>query len=153
MVDLIQLTQALVDTWRLIPPLITDLNGDPNNISAYIDENPEFNSVERAVYEMPQGSILLAWYETAINEGEAGGGFWVHRFRAFLRAAKNSSVLTLVRDLMSGIPAPGDGQRWFLCPVMDGVFPTDVMEIGRPTDQEGIDYVTVTMQIREVGDQ
>ena len=150
MVDLIQFTNATVDAFRRIPDLVTALGGDPNAISGYIDRNPDANSWSLAVYQMPPGSLLVIWQETLFSEGEMEA--WMHRYQYFIRARRGDSALTLINLLVDGIPVPGDGQRWRYCPLMDGLLPTQITEIARLTDSEGIDYYAVTTATNETGD-
>jgi hypothetical protein len=150
LVDLIILANAQVDAFRRIPELVAALGGNPELISAYIDRNPDYNSWSQAVYQMPPGSILVIWQETLFAEGEMEA--WTHRFQYFIRARRGDSALTLVEVLVNGVPDPGDGMRWRFCPLMDGVLPTQITEIARLTDSEGIDYYAVTTATNETGD-
>src|SRR5579862_9201600 len=123
MIDLTQLANAFVDTFRRIPALVAALeDGDPENIFAYVDSNPDRNSLTAAIYEQPSGTVMVAWDETGLNEGDDMGE-WEHRFYFTCRADRNRSSLELVNLLVDGIPNPGDGQKWRYCGVMSGVMP------------------------------
>jgi hypothetical protein len=150
-IDLIQLTNALVTTFRNIPDLVTALDGKPENVSGYIDLNPDRNSVSKAIYQMLPGSVLVVWQETLFDSSSMEG--WNHRFQYFVRAARGGSSLDLMRRLVNGVPIPGDGLCWRFCPVMAGVLPTEIPNIARMMDGEGIDYFVITAETREVGDQ
>ena len=150
MVDLIALTNAHVDAFRRIPELVAALGGDPNAIQPYIDVNPEKNSTAAAVYQMPPGSILVIWQETLFAEGDMEA--WMHRVQTFIRARRGDSALTLINLLVNGVPEPGDGQRWRYCPLMDGVLPSQITEISRLEDSEGVNYYAVTTATNESGD-
>jgi hypothetical protein len=140
----------MVDTFRKIPDLVAALNHDPEAIVAYHDLNPDRNSLTNAVYTQAPGSILVAWTETMFAEEEIG--CWQHTYQYFVRARRKGSPIEVITELVNGIPIPGDGLIWRFCPVMDGVLPTQVVNISRQPDVEGIDYFIVTTQTKETGD-
>ena len=150
MVSYIDLTNAIVSTLALIPELVAALGGDPANIVGYIDRNPDFNSTALAIYKQKPGSVMVIWQETLLTQGEMEA--WVHQFVIFVRAARGNSPLDLIDLIINGIPVPGDGLRWRYCPVMPGVLPTNVTDITRPADTEGIDYHSIVCEIKETGD-
>jgi hypothetical protein len=41
---------------------------------------------------------------------------------------------------------------WRNCPLMPGLLPTEVVEIARRTDREGVDYQVIVTQTAETGD-
>ena len=150
MVDLIALTNAMVDKFRAIPDLVAALNGNPEAIVAYQDLNPDRNSLTNAVYESAPGSILVAWIETNFAEEEIG--CWLHSYAYYVRARRKGSPIELINLLVNGIPVPGDGLRWRYCPVMSGVEPTQIINISRVPDAEGIDYYVIATETKETGD-
>jgi len=133
-----------------IPELVALLGGDTAAIEAYIDRNPDRNSVGVAIYQMKPGSVLIVWKETLFNQGEMEA--WAHRIEIFVRASRGNSSLDLITAIVNGVPVPGDGQRWRLCPLMAGVLPTAITEISRPQDEEGIDYFSILTETQETGD-
>jgi hypothetical protein len=149
MIDLRQLTDATVDTFRLIPEVI-EILGDEQYIRAYVYQNPAQNELMTAVYQTPAGSILVAWIETVAND--ADDGWWLHRFHYILRGTTTGSSLDLLTALLNGVPVPGDGMRWRLCGLMPGLEPAKILEVSRQPDEEGIDYVQITAEIKETGD-
>jgi hypothetical protein len=149
LVSLIEFTDAMVGALRGIPELV-ELLGDPSAIDGYIDQNPGRNAIGAAIYAMKPGSVLVAWQETFLAQGEMEG--WLHRYVIFVRAARGGSSLDLILAIVNGVPVPGDGQRWRYCPLMVGVLPTNVVEISRPIDQEGIDYFSIMTETKETGD-
>lgn len=151
MVSLIEITMAMVTTLQKIPELIALLEQGHAGIVPYIDENPIRNSISKAVYQMPAGSILVVWSGTTIEASAMEG--WVHVIQIFMRAARGGSALAIIDALMEGIPVPGDGLRWRYCPIMDGVLPTMVKDVVRLIDEEGIDYFVATTATQEIGDQ
>ena len=152
MVDLTQLTLALVDTFQRIPELVEALDGDPARVFGYLDANPDRNSLTRAIYEQPDGTVMVAWDETGMTESSQGMSRWEHRYYFTCRADADASALVLITLLVNGVPNPGDGLRWRMCPVMDGVQATEIIEITRLQDREGIDYYAIHGRIYETGD-
>lgn len=153
MVDLTQLALAFVDTFQRIPELVEALNNqDQASVFAYIDSNPERNAVTLAIYEQDAGTVMVAWEATAMSQSSQGMSRWEHHYVFSCRAARDQSALALINLLVNGTPVPGDGQRWRLCPVMDGVEPTEIIEITRIQDAEGIDYHGIHARIFETGD-
>lgn len=150
MVNLITLTNAIVDKLVLIPELIVALGGDTANIIGYIDRNPDFNSVSLALYKQKPGTVMVIWQETLLTQGEMEA--WMHQFVIFVRAVRGASPLDLINLIINGVPVPGDGLRWLYCPVMPGVLPTNITDITRPSDTEGIDYHSIVCEIKETGD-
>jgi hypothetical protein len=156
-VDLETLTLAFVDALRAIPELVAALASDPlkppdpMRIYGYIDNNPDFNSISNAVYEQEPGSVLCGWQETNLTQDEIPA--FSHVFQFFVRAPRRgTSALRLLTLLTNGVPNPGDGLRWRYCPVMSGVLPTEITNLARLVDSEGIDYFAVTTATKETGD-
>lgn len=150
MVNFIVLTNAIVTTLASVPELVAALGGDSANIIGYIDTNPDHNSVSLAIYKQKPGSVMVIWQETLLTQGDMEG--WLHQFVIFVRAARGASPLDLIDLIINGIPVPGDGLRWRYCPVMLGVLPTNITDITRPSDTEGIDYHSIVCEIKETGD-
>ena len=150
MVNLTELTNAIVDKLVLIPDLVAALGGDTANIIGYIDRNPDFNSVSLHLYKQKPGTVMVIWQETLLTQGEMEA--WMHQFVIFVRALRGASPLDLIDKIINGIPVPGDGLRWRYCPVMPGVLPTNITDITRPSDTEGIDYHSIVCEIKETGD-
>jgi hypothetical protein len=152
MLDLTQLTDALVDTFQRIQPLVAVLtDADPASIFAYVDSNPDRNSLSAALYEQPAGTVMVAWDDTGVNEpGDMME--WEHHFVFSCRAASGRSASELITLLVNGIPVPGDGQCWRRCGVMPGALPAEIIEIKRERDPEGIDYHEIRARIYETGD-
>ena len=125
----------------------------PGGIITYIDVNPDKNSVVKARYQMPDGSLLLVYNGVTLATA-AGISMlaWQHTVAIYLRAQKSYSDLDLLEALVDGVPVPGDGLRWRYCPVMTGVLPTQIPVANRMTDEEGIDYWMVNTTTQETGD-
>jgi len=149
MVKLSDLVNAMAGTLSNIPELVAAL-APVNPVQPYIDFNPTSNSVENAIYQMQPGQLLVVWTETLLILETMGK--WSHRVEICLRALKGNSDLDLVDLILSGVPNPGDGQIWRVCPIMPGVLATDVTGITRRTDSEGVDYFVIETETAETGD-
>jgi hypothetical protein len=152
-IDLSQLTQALVTTIQAIPEVPAYLaNQDTTNVVGYLDANPIPFSLKRTVYEMKPGSILVAFEETSFNDqAENAMSMFQHRYFLYLRCAPGTSGLEMVNAVVNGTPY-GSSERWRLCPVMNGVLPTNLLNVTRASDSEGIDYFAVLTETPEIGD-
>ncbi|HEU0180299.1 MAG TPA: hypothetical protein VFV58_39185 [Blastocatellia bacterium] len=139
-----------MSTLQKIPPLVAALKNDATNIFGYVDENPMMNSRARAIYQQAPGTVMVYWDDTTITEGEMEA--WLHTLMMFVRADKGASPLDIGDLIVNGIPVPGDGLRWRYCPVMDGVLPATLKELGWTQDTEGIDYLYIRTEIKESGD-
>jgi hypothetical protein len=149
MIKLSDLVNAMAQTLTNIPALVADLSSvDP--VLAYIDFNPTSNSVEKAIYQMQPGQLLVVWVETALVVETMSK--WSHRVEICLRAMRDHSDYDLIDQILNGVPVPGDGLIWRLCPIMPGVLPTDVLGIARRTDSEGVDYAVIQTETAETGD-
>ena len=140
----------MVDAFRKIPELVTALNNEPEAIAGYYDLNPDRNSLANAIYTQAPGSILVAWTETLFAEEEVT--CWAHMYEYYVRARRKGSPMEVITALVNGIPIPGDGQIWRYCPVMDGVLPTQVINISRIPDAEQIDLFVIRTETKETGD-
>ena len=149
MIDLIELVTAMATTLSNIPELVTELAPvDP--VIAYLDANPLRNSVTKARYQMQPGQVMVAWLETIFQQDEMSA--WSHRIEIYVRAMRDHSDLELIQKIMNGVPIPGDGQIWRICPILTGCLPTNVLNINRVTDEEGIDYAVILTETAETGD-
>lgn len=152
MVSLTDLTNAMVETFQAIPEVVALLDQGAASVLAHIDENPTKNSISKAIYQMPAGSLLVVWNGTVIELAVTNMLAWAHVLQVYVRAKRGASALPLINALIDGIPIPGDGQRWRYCPILDGCLPTDVRDIARLIDEEGIDYYVTTTVTQETGD-
>jgi hypothetical protein len=149
MVSLSDLVTAMATTLGNIPELVAAL-APTDPIQAYIDMNPTSNSVDKALYQMQPGQLLVIWVETRLLRGEMSK--WSHVVEICLRSLPDASDLDLIDLILSGVPVPGDGLVWRNCPIMAGLLPTDVDAISRRTDTEGIDYGVIITETAETGD-
>lgn len=149
MVSRRDLVNAMATTLANIPELLAILAPvDP--IRAYIDSNPISNSVDKATYQMQPGQVMVVWIETRLQSEMMSK--WSHIVEICYRSLPDQSDLDLGDTIMAGVPNPGDGMVWRNCPVMAGVLPTNVTEITRRTDTEGVDYQVILTQTAETGD-
>ena len=143
------LVNALATTLSAIPPLMAALAPvDP--IVPYIDINPDHNSVEKAIYQMQAGQLLVHHTDTKLDEGQMSR--WSHALTICVRALPGQSTMALCGIIMDGVPVPGDGLRWYDCPILDGLYPTKVTDIELRTDTEHVDYYAILTQTAETGD-
>ena len=158
MIDPAELLDALVAKWRDIPELVAEKNGDAQVIAPYHDRFPHHASLPQAIHTMPAPGILLAWTgAAAVNEIAAP---WRYQLTAHVRS----------RALAADDPAPGNGyyrilrQLWRGIPAADGVpvcqltihpscGPMEPPRIERRADAEALDYVEVTLEFLEIGDE
>jgi hypothetical protein len=149
MIDYIDLTNAMATALGNIPELVAILAPvDP--IQPYIDNNPTANSVDKAIYQMQPGQVLVVWTDTTLVRETMGK--WSHTVEICVRALPDQSDLVLMRTIINGVPNPGDGMVWRNCPLMPGLYPTEVVRTGRRTDTEGVDYGVILTETLETGD-
>lgn len=149
MIKLADLVNAMAQTLANIPELVADLAA-VKPVQAYIDFNPTSNSVEKAIYQMQPGQLLVIWTDTVLTMEAMSK--WSHHVEICLRAMRDHSDYDLIDQILNGIPVPGDGLIWRMCPIMPGVLPTDVTGISRRTDSEGVDYAVIETETAETGD-
>jgi hypothetical protein len=149
MIGLASFVNAMAATLAAVPELAAILAAvDP--VVPYIDRNPTANSVEKAIYQMQPGQLLIVYRGTDLTEGEMSK--WTHGVDICLRSLPGSSDLDLLDAIMAAVPNPGDGMVWRNCPLLDGLLPTKVVRISRPTDTEGVDYMLIETATAETGD-
>ena len=124
--------------------------GPVDPIVSYIDLNPTMNSVDKATYQMQPGQVMVVWIETRLTKGEMSK--WSHIVEILCRSLPDHSDMELEDLIVAGVPNPGDGMVWRNCPLIAGVYPTEVIDIGRRTDDEGVDYGVITTETAETGD-
>ena len=119
-------------------------------IMPYVDRNPIRNSVDQATYQMQPGQLLVVWMGTRLTKGEMSK--WTHIVEILCRALPDQSDMDLEDIIVAGVPVPGDGMVWRNCPLLAGVYPTEVVDIERRTDTEGVDYGAIITETAETGD-
>jgi hypothetical protein len=150
-IHLATLTNAFAERLRLIPELVADLQpADPASIIAYIDSKPDRPSLAAAKYSMRGGTVIIAAIESEMAQGEMA--WWTHRVEFYVKAQSGQSTYQIIDDIMRGVPVPGDGQRWYLCPLAAGLDPTQVVKLARESDAEQVDYWTIYTETKETGD-
>jgi hypothetical protein len=139
----------MASTLSGIPEIVAILAPvDP--VVAYIDLNPTANSVDKAIYQMQPGQVLVIYRGSDLTEGEMSK--WSHAVEICLRSLPGASDLDLIDAIMAGVPNPGDGMVWRNCPILPGLLPTTVTRISRTTDTEGVDYMLIETTTAETGD-
>jgi len=149
MVHLSDMVNAMVATLSKIPELVAALAPE-DPIVGYIDLNPTHNSVDKALYQMQPGQVMVVWTNTRLDTGTMSK--WSHLMQICMRSLPGASDLDLVDLIMAGVPQPGDGMVWRNCPILNGLLPTNVLEIERRTDSENVDYVVILTETAETGD-
>jgi hypothetical protein len=151
LVDLITLLNDISGTLRSCPEVSDELDGNVSTVLPYEDvTTATTNSLARAIYTMPNGSVLVAWLTTDIVEGELQSA-WEHRVEIYVRAVKLKSPLKLVNAIIDGKPEGQDLPWRYLC-VNDDVLPVEISEVARIVDEEGIDYYVMRCAFKEKGD-
>ena len=149
MIRLPDLVNAMAAMLSSIPDLMAQLATD-QPVQAYIDLNPVANSVDKAIYQLEPGQLLVAWTGTRLERGTMSK--WAHVVEIVVRALPDASILDLIDSILAGVPYPGDGMVWRNCPLLAGLLPTEVLAIGRRTDAEGVDYGVIETETLETGD-
>ena len=149
MVSLVDLVNAMAATLESIPEVVAAL-APVNPIRAYIDTNPTANNVDGAIYKMQPGQLMVCWTETRLQREEMSK--WAHIVEIYVRALPDHSELDLIGIIVAGVPNPGDGLIWRMCPIMPGLLPTEVTAISRRTNSEGVDYGVIETESAESGD-
>lgn len=161
MVNPSDIVDALVEKLKTVDALVDELGGNPENISAYHYNFSESLTLEEAVDNMPDGSILVRWAGTNPVEVGEGGVYWAHRIEMYLRAAtaQNGSVPPrrgmgyLLSQLFSGEPVGGDGMSMLYEEFHPSVEPLHA-QIGQCTiepeeDSQGVSILKVSIPVLE----
>lgn len=143
------LVNAMAAALGNVPELVAVL-APTDAIVPYVDLNPTMNSVDKWTYQMQPGQLLVIWRETRLTKGEMSK--WSHSVEILCRSLPDQSDMELEDLIVSGVPVPGDGMVWRNCPLIDGVYPTEVLNIERRTDTEGVDYGVILTETAETGD-
>jgi len=129
---------------------MSELDGNPNAVAEYIDLTATANSIARAVYAQPNGSVLVAWMLTTISASEQKTA-WEHLIEIYCRAMKQKSPLKLLNAVIGGTPEGSDLPWRYMC-VNEYMLPVHINDIARTIDEEGIDYYVIRASFTEKGD-
>lgn len=150
MIDATVLLDNFVALLRDIPDLVNLVGGDPIRISAYHDNYPDEESVERAVREMRAPGILVEF--TATEPGSFGGmDVWTHTLTAHIRAS-GGQYYAIQRQMIKGVPS-SVGLPMNAVTVHPQCYPMGRTTFLRRTDAEGLDYFAMTIPFTEMGDE
>lgn len=153
MVDLTAFTNGMVEVLRRIPELIAELSPSvPESVMGYIDIQPGQNAVASAIYGQRPGSVLVVWRDAMMTVGSGGIANMAHHADLYVRAQRNQSPFRIIHAVTNGVPDPGDGQRWYVCPWLDGLQRTEILTVERETDTEQIDLMVIRTETYEQGD-
>lgn len=151
MTDLPALLNDIATAIRACPEVMGEVSGNADAVSPYEDIAGVNNSLARAVYMQPNGTVLVAWTGTTLGGSDGTVQYWEHSVEIYVRALKQQSPLTLLNAVMDGTPG-GEALRWrYLC-VNGDVLPMQLIDISRVTDEEGIDYYVIRSSFKERGD-
>lgn len=146
------LVNAQVDLLRLIPELVTDMGGDADRISAYVDTFPTKVDLTFAIQRMQSPSLLVVWQGTGVGILQKNE-VWKHRFSWILRGADPATVFT---HSINGIPSDGRGYKMLRHPLHDYAYSMDVPDANRRSLLIGndtvIDYFEISVSYAEKGD-
>jgi len=155
------LVDAIVAALQDIPEFVTEMNSEPDRISAYHDQFPARVNLGQAIYQMDPPSTLVAWRETA--PGSVGRmEMWKHSFSVYFRPKEHAAgddygYGKLMGLLINGVPTSGTGQKLLNEPIHASCFPMDVPTFARNTlmvtQDSSIDYFEVRLTLTEMGDQ
>ena len=161
MIDPEEIVVNLVTLLRDIPALVAAMNGEADRIFSYRDEYPTSVSLALAVHEMPHPSTMAAWQRTSL--GTLGNTIiWAHHISVYVRAGDTPvddthpplSYPGLLRLIARGVPVTlGDGQPMLYTTVHPSCQPMELLDFGRQTAPEGLDYFELTLSFAEIGDE
>jgi hypothetical protein len=82
----------------------------PGGVAAYQDVFPGEGNIRQAVYQMPVGSILVAYMGLSPRKLPGGWLQFSHSFSLYLRAKEGGSYGAMVAAVVNGVPATlGEG--------------------------------------------
>ena len=150
MTDLLALLADFTAVLRSCPAIVDELDGNATAIVCYMDQaTDEKNSLARAIYMQPNGTVMIAWMGTSTGEGELSG--WSHAIDVMVRAVRRKSPLPLLHAIVDGTPE-GSALMWRYDCDNEDVLPVLIGGVDRLTDEEQIDTYVIHMQFREKGD-
>lgn len=152
MVDYVTLLGDIADHIRRCPEVLSELDGNAGAVVEYADQASTANSLARAVYTQPNGSVLIAWVNTVLGSaGEGEAVAWEHLIEIYVRAMRLQSPLKLLNAVIDGTPDGSDLKWRYMC-VNEYMLPVLINEVARVTDEEGIDYYVIRSSFKEKGD-
>ena len=138
---------AVTATMQAIPELVAMAP-----VTAFDDENSEFNSPIDAVNQMAVPSILVTHENTELGR-EPGTDFprWVHLFHAYFRFERSGEGWAAIDALINGVPDPADGSTWMNTTPDDKLYPPIDIIIDYVHNSDGVALPRVAFRIIEVG--
>lgn len=155
------LVAGIVAALRAVPELVAECNHDELRINAYVDRYPDSASIARAVWKMPNPSILIAYQGFGPGRVRAMET-WRHQVTVFLKLRElgpdeaSEAYYRALELLVNGVTTVS-GQRMLATEVVADCYAMDVPSAGRRSlviDQVGttIDYWEFTAVFTEKGD-
>jgi hypothetical protein len=158
------LVNALVTKMQLVEGLVREVGSDPQKIYVYQHNFPRTMTLEDAVYQMPPGSMMVAW------EGTGPGRLdrmevWKFRLGIYVKPAERPnidaaySVYQLWDNFINGVPVGEgcDGQKMLRTEIHDDFWPMDTPSItaqsGRtPESGATFEYFKISVTFTQKGD-
>jgi hypothetical protein len=91
---------TLVTSFQSIPALVTELGG-ADKITGHFYLSGAENSLERAIYSMPNPSILVAYLDL-LGGNFNGMTIWKHRIEAYIRPRNAATAAAIETSAASG---------------------------------------------------
>jgi hypothetical protein len=157
MVQPSQIADGLVTLLRLIPSLVQLTGSDAGNIFPYHDQFPKRSSLARALHEMPNGSLMVAWAGSG-PVGVGGMEQWQHMFSIYCRAQEEdldtpNSYYAIFRLVVDGVPVSDvlnpSSQPMFNLEVVPECNPMNPPSIAREADANALDYFHISITFVE----
>lgn len=146
------LVDAIVAKIKLVSGFMAYMANDAANVKAYTDDE---TGVLNAVGAMEAPSTLVMWQELEeVSEGQAA---WTHRIEIAVRPLPNQASPNrfgaVLYALINGVPAGGSKRlfadvdtpdvRWEMLGIPQAV---------RSVDEQGVEYILVSVRYRQKGD-
>lgn len=154
-----ELVEAIVVKLRSIEELVNEeLEGNASLIRPYHYRFPREASVQRAIHDMPNPTLLVVWQgHDPIGSREAEG--WQHQFTIFIRCRQltEDDLITAgyyrINELLTnGLPTLGDGLRMLYTEIHPNCYSMDLPRNHPGVDVEGGDYFRFDFSLTEIGD-
>lgn len=146
------LVDAIVAKIKLVSGFMAYMANDAANVNAYTDNDA---GILNAIGVMEAPSTLVIWQE--LEEVEEGLSAWTHRIDIAVRPLPNTATPNrfgaVLYQLINGVPTGGNKRlladvdtpdtRWEMLGIPQAV---------RAVDNEGVEYILVSVRYRQKGD-
>lgn len=154
------LGELIVSAWQSMPQVVNLLGGDPTNINYWKYSYASSTSLARAVFQLQDGQVLLAWAGTSPGSGE-GMQVWKHRYRVIFKPGPEiapgcgPSGATIWRALVHGNVVQentGNTLKFLYWQPAPNIEPMDLPSVVQKTNPEEQDYFEGQLVYPELGD-